>query len=706
MKMNMRVIAIFSMCFAISSVFAQGNTQPEKALHGVVGSDETVFTVEGKQDVTVGEFERQFLKNLNLKEKSITEADIDEYLDLYIKFKLKIQDAMDAGKDTAKNYKRELSMYREQLARNYLYDRNVTDKLIKEAYDRMKYEVNVSHVLIRCERNAAPEKEARIMDRMKEIQKALERDPSEKNFADFASSDSEDPGSKDNGGNLGYLTALQVVYEFENAAFNTEVGGISDIFRTDFGFHILRVNAKRPNPGERHVRHILIRTGNNSNRTTEEAEKLTKEIFEKIQNGESFQEMSTRYSEDYSSKYNGGMMNWFGVTQFVGDVERQKWAEKAFELGKIGDVTEPFSSGYGWHILQLEGIREIKSFDEMKISLRNKVQQNQRSSISIDSLVNRVKRDENFEENTELLIAMMDIITSDSTVAKGKFDLLNLPEEITIGKGRNASTYNFLDAEVFRFADEVFTVEQFAAKVAANKRPIEGSVKDNMQRLYENWVREACVAYQNEHLEEKSPEFKAIYQEYREGILMFNRMQEMVWEKANKDTTGLQAYFDEHISEYQWKDRYSVTFYFCASKSMMKKVAKQVKKGEDDESIRKINTEKSQLDFSYKKGKYQLSDSFLFPNPQPLKTLFEEVSYRKKENKVYKLGLMGEDWVVAKVNAFLPAGPKTLSETRGPVASKYQEVLEKKWLSDLESRYKVEVNNAVVEAFKEKMNVK
>jgi len=296
MKMNMRVIALFSMCFAISSVFAQGNTQSEKALPGVVGSDETVFTVAGKQDVTVGEFERQFLKNLNLKEKSITEADIDEYLDLYIKFKLKIQDAMDAGKDTAKNYKRELSMYREQLARNYLYDRNVTDKLIKEAYDRMKYEVNVSHVLMRCERNAAPEKEARIMDRMKEIQKALERDPSEKNFADFASSDSEDPGSKDNGGNLGYLTALQVVYEFENAAFNTEVGGISDIFRTDFGFHILRVNAKRPNPGERHVRHILIRTGNNSNRTTEEAEKLTKEIFEKIQNGESFQEMSTRYS--------------------------------------------------------------------------------------------------------------------------------------------------------------------------------------------------------------------------------------------------------------------------------------------------------------------------------------------------------------------------------------------------------------------------
>lgn len=704
--MKMRVIALLSLCFAISSAYAQGSAPTEEPLPAGLKSDEIVFTVADKQEVTVGEFERQFLKNLNLKEKTITEADIDEYLKLYIRFKLKIQDAIDAGKDTAKNYLRELSMYREQLARNYLYDRNVTDKLIKEAYDRMKEEVDISHILIRCERNAAPEKEAKIMDRMREIKKALDRDPSEKNFADYATSDSEDPGSKANGGNLGYLTALQVVYEFENAAYETTVGGISDIFRTDFGFHILRVNDKRPNPGERHVRHILIRTGNNAQRNTEEAEKLTKEIYEKIQNGESFQEIATRFSEDYSSKYNGGMMNWFSITQFVGDTERQKWAEKAFALKNVGDVSEPFSSSYGWHILQLDGIRELKSFDEMKISLRNKVQQNARSSISIDSLVNRVKRDENFEENTEIVEAMLEILKKDSTVAKGKFDLLSLPEEITLGTIATARTYNFLDAEVFRFADEVFTVEQFAGKVAANKRPIQGSVRDYVQRLYENWVREACVSYQNEHLEEKSPEFKAIYQEYREGILMFNRMQEMVWEKANKDTAGLLAYFNEHVDEYQWKDRFHVNFYFCSDKKMMKRVARQVKKSIPDDTIRREHTQKSQLDFSYKKGKYQLSDSFLFPNPQPLKTLFEDDKYTHKENKVYTLGLMGEDWVVAKVVAFLPTGAKKLAETRGPVASKYQEVLEKKWLSELESRYSVEVNEATVGAFKEKMNVK
>jgi peptidyl-prolyl cis-trans isomerase SurA len=703
--MKHTVVSILSVVFTLTA-WSQ-SSQPNPVALPVSGdASSIIFTVDGRQEVTLDEFERQFLKNLNLKEKTITAEDIDTYLKLYVRFKLKIQDAIDAGKDSAEAYKRELAMYREQLARNYLYDRSVTDKLIQEAYERMQDEVNVSHILIRCDRNADPSKVASIMKRMTEIKKALERDPSEKNFADLAASDSEDPGSKSAGGALGYLTALQVVYEFENAAYSTPIGGISDVFRTDFGFHILRVNDKRKNLGEVKARHLLIRTGSNAAQSPEEAEKLIREIHAKIKAGESFEEMAKKHSEDFSSKYSGGNMNAVSVTQYVGDIERQKWAEKAFALQNTGDLTEPFQTNYGWHLLQLVEKKPLKPFDEMKVSLRNKVQQNQRSQIGIDSLVSRVKREDRFVENSVFLETIIKILERDSSFIKGKFDPLSLPEELTINENGKKVNVQFFDVALFQIANQAYTVEQFTGRLAAQKRKVEGSVNDYIREIYGSWVQEACVSYQNEHLEEKSPEFRHIYKEYREGILMFNRMQEMVWEKANKDSIGLAAYFNEHANEYQWNDRYHAAFLFCSNKGMMNQVAKQLKKGLTLDSIRKVHTAKSQLDFSYRFGKYQLSDTFLFPQRDPLKMVFADGKYRKKKNKIYKMGAVGEDFVVVQIYDFLPAGPKTLEETRGPVASKYQEVLEQRWIADLESRYPVNINTEAVGAFKAKLNVK
>jgi len=703
--MKHTVVSILSAVFTLTA-WSQSSQPNPTPLPAAGDANSIIFSVDGRQEVTLDEFERQFLKNLNLKEKTITAEDIDTYLQLYIRFKLKIQDALDAGKDSAEAYKRELAMYREQLARNYLYDRSVTDKLIKEAYDRLQEEVNVSHVLIRCDRNAEPGKVNSILKRMTEIKKALERDPSEKNFADLALSDSEDPGSKSAGGALGYLTALQVVYEFENAVYETQVGGISDVFRTDFGFHILRVNDKRPNLGEVKARHILIRTGNNAAQSSEEAEKMIREIYAKVKTGESFEDMANKHSEDFSSKYSGGIMNALSVTQYVGDIERQKWAEKAFALKQSGDITEPFQTNYGWHLLQLVEKKPLKAFDEMKVTLRNKVQQNQRSQIGIDSLVSRIKREDRFAESSALLDALVKILERDSSLIAGKFDPLGLPEDLTINENGNKKTLQLFDAALFQIANQAFTVEQFAGRLAAQKRKIEGPVDAYVREAYSVWVKEACVSYQNEHLEEKSQEFRHIYKEYREGILMFNRMQEMVWDKANKDSAGLADYFNENVGEYRWDDRYHAAFLFCSDKKMMDQAAKQLKKGWTLDSIRKVHTEKSQLDFSYRFGKYQLSDTFLFPQHDPLKMVFADVKFSKKKNKIYKLGALGADFVVVHIYDFLPSGPKTLEETRGPVASKYQEVLEQRWIADLESRYPININTEAVKAFKAKLNVK
>ncbi len=679
----------------------------------VSSNNEWIFRINSTSSkkpiiVSQGEFERQFLKNLNLKEKPVTEKDIDEYLKLYIRFKMKIQDAIESGKDTLEEYKQELAMYRDQLAKNYLYDRNVTQQLIEEAYERMKSEVKVSHILMACPRNASQAQVDKVLKRMNEIHAALMRNPSKDNFASLAASDSEDPGTKNSGGNLGYLTALQVVYEFENEVYNTPVGGISKVFRTDFGFHILRVEDKRPNPGDIKLRHILVRTGANSNHSVEEGEKMIREIFEKIKSGqESFESMARLHSEDYSSKYNGGIVDWVNTTQFIGDLERQMWVGKAFELKQDGDYTEVFKTNYGWHILQRVGVRSLNTFDQMKPTLKTKVQQNQRSQISVDALVKRIKAEDGFKINSidgldvynSVKFPIVSLMMKDSSLFRGNVNYDQLPEVISLGKRK----FNLRDLVLVQLGGEEHSVDEFISHLVANKKVVNTTAEQYVDNQFNDWVSNVCVAYQNEHLEEKSVEFKDIYQEYREGILMFNRMQEKVWNKANLDTAGLEKYYQQHMSEYQWDNRFHVEFYFSVDEKMSKKVFKQVKKGISPEEIKKEHTQKALLDFNYRIGKYQLSDTALFPQRQALIRVFSNDKMKKSKNKTYNLGKIGEDWVVVKVIDYLPAGPKTLEETRGPVASKYQEELEKLWIQELESKYSVESNSRAIQTVKGKL---
>ncbi len=678
-------------------------------------TEPVVFTVNGKQKVYLGEFERQFLKNLNLNEKKVTARDIDDYLKLYVKFKLKIQDAMDAGKDTLAAYKQELSMYREQLARNYLYDRSVTESLISEAYERLKSQVKVSHILIMCSRDASEADVTKASKRINEIHQALKRNPSAQNFSDYAKTDSDDPGTKNSGGSLGWMTALQVVYEFENQAYNTPVGGISEPFRTDFGYHIVRVEDIRKSPGDVKVKHILIRVGQNSDNTDEAAKQKINEILSKVKSKSStFEEMAKTYSEDFNSRYNGGELDWVNITQFVGDIERQDWISKAYSLNP-GEITEPFRTGFGWHLLQLVDKRGIGSYDQMKVQLKNQVQQNQRSQISIDSLVTKVKKQENYRLNQVALLFLKNSLkTKDSILMNGSFKIEMLDRKYTETiiddktKKKTTKEFDFLRMELFNLAGESYSVEDFGVRFVGIKKKSTGSVDDFVENKLNTWVSDICVNYQNSHLEEKSVEFRDIYQEYREGILMFNRMQEKVWDKANNDSVGLVEYFKKHNNEYTWSDRFHVEAYYCVDEKMMKQVFKQVKKGIPADSLKRMHTTngRSRLDFDYRIGKYQSSDTFLFPQKKVLYNIFNTPEYKTAKNKVFKMGLVGNDYVVIKVREFLPAGLKSLDETRGPVASKYQEELEVLWLKELEAKYPVDINQSTIEAFKLKLGAK
>jgi len=650
------------------------------------------------QEVTYEEFKRQFLKNINLEEHQVTAAEIDEYLQLYIRFKLKIQDAVEAGQNENSAYLQELAMYREQLARNYLYDREVTADLIEEAYDRMRSEVRVSHILIACPRGANAQTEAQAKGRIEEIYQQLMRNNTAENFASLAETNSDDPGTKSAGGDLGWMTAMQVVYEFENYAYNTPEGDISPVFRTDFGYHILRVTAKRPNRGDIKVRHILIRVTAPGEEYDDAALKKIEEIRAQISSGQSsFEEMARNYSEDYNSRYNGGVMDYVNTPQYIGDPDRQKWVDQAFLLTEPGQMSPVFRTNYGYHLVQLMDIKPMASFDQMRSYLKQQVQQNARSKVSIDALVNKVKNENNFTENKTAYQAFLSVL--DSSFVQGVFQIDALPKSYS----KDGNRFNLLDMELFRLGNDDYTVEDFALYLQTNRRVMNMDMAAAYEAEYQAWVSQSCVENQNEHLDERSAEFRDIYQEYREGILMFNRMQELVWDKANNDSTGLAQFFNANRADYRWNDRYHVDIYYCSDAKMMKTVAKQVKKGIQADSLLRMHTKNNPLGFNYRMGYYQWSDTGMVPNPAVLNTLFANSSY-SSQTGIIKMNQIGEDWVVVNLHGFLPAGPKELSECRGPVTSRYQEELEQRWMDDLESRYDVSINYDTVEALKQELN--
>ncbi|MDB5262459.1 MAG: peptidylprolyl isomerase, partial [Adhaeribacter sp.] len=317
-------------------------------------SKDPVLETIGGKPVYTAEFEYVYHKNNGNAENANTRASIQEYLDLYTNFKLKVMDAESRGLDTTTAFRQELEGYKQQLAQPYLTEKSVTEKLIREAYDRMQKEVNASHILINVAPDAEPKDTLAAYNKVLELRKRL---VAGEDFAQLAHAFSEDPSAKENYGKLGYFTALQMVYPFEDAAYKTLPGQLSQPIRTRFGYHIIKVNDVRSAQGEIKVSHIMVRaTPGLPKADSVAAKKKIDEIYTRVARKQNWDQLVAQFSEDVSSAENGGELPWFGTGRMIGNFE-----EAAFKLAKPGDITRPVQTPYGWHIIKLIERRSLPS---------------------------------------------------------------------------------------------------------------------------------------------------------------------------------------------------------------------------------------------------------------------------------------------------------------------------------------------------------
>lgn len=626
-------------------------------------NDDSVIEIDGKK-VSKSEFLQIYLKNNNAPKYD--QQSLDEYMELFKKFKLKVAEAEALGYDTIPKLKKELEGYRKQLAQPYLIDSSQNSYLVNQAYERMKTEIRASHILIRVEENALPEDTLRAYNKIMALKKRIEAG---EDFAAVAKSKggSEDPSAQRNNGDLGFFTAFQMVYQFEEAAYTTPVGSISNPVRTKYGYHILKIADQRPARGTMKAAHIMIAVAKDAPEEEKlSAQKKVDEIYAKLKNGESFATLASEFSDDGQTAEKGGELPLFGTgttTRMVPEFE-----EAAFALKNDNDISQPVKTDVGFHIIKRLQWTPLRTFAELKKEIQSKVNKDDRAISTQLSFITKMKKTYGFADNFAKTSKWF-VQNIDTNYVKGKWNASKLKS----------------DKVMFTLADQKFTQKQFAKYLEKNYRAVRST--DNrtlVEKQYANFQKAEILAYEERQLDNKYPEFKALMKEYHDGILLYEVMTDKVWNKAIKDTAGLRVYFNANNNKYVWGERVNAYVYECSSKEVAAKVATLLKSDTiSSKTIIGIINKDSELNLRVRTGKFETATTSYLKNQVIKKGVNPVYQF---ENKFY----------VVKVDELLPAGPKLLSEAKGAATSDYQTYLEKQWLEEIAKKHPIIVNKQVL----------
>lgn len=638
-------------CFAVAALLS---------CLALPAQNDVLMTIDGN-DITKDEFEYIYTKNNS--NNSIDKKTLDEYLELFKNFKLKVVEAEHRGLDTLPSFVNELRSYRNQSAYPYLTDLSMEEKLCEEAYEYLKQDVEVSHILITLPNDATP------ADTLAAYQKALKARArlTDEDFGVVALDMSDDPSVKNNKGYLGFVTGGLLVYpfEFEREMYTLADGQVSAPVRTFYGYHVIKVHSHRPAVGQVHVSHIMKMVPNNATDSDwEKAYNAILAIAERINNGEDFATVAAETSDDRGTAVRGGQLSWFGVGRMVREFENA-----AFALENVGDVSQPVRTPFGWHIIKLDGKRGLEPYEKKRPELLRQMQRDVRAQLGRDALVERLKREYGYHEKAGAM---------DGVVAF-------LQRHSVVDSTFQASLDELTDT-LATFADVVLMQRDLAFVIGI--RTNEGAPSLAMfDDKVKEFVAEQILSYEDTQLESKYPEFRYLMQEYHDGILLFDISNTEIWDKAAKDTEGLKAYFAANKANYAWDvPHYKGRIVYCKDAATAKNVKRLIAKLPADSVNSYLDTRFNNDSITFVKttaGLWKQGD-----NP-----IVDQMAFKDKNAEVVENADFPIVFVVGKM---LKKGPESYTDVRGAVTTDYQNELERRWIEELRAKYPIEVNENVL----------
>ncbi|MBO3699716.1 peptidylprolyl isomerase [Roseivirga sp. E12] len=568
---------------------------------------------------------------------------LKKYLENYINFKLKVQAAVKQGYDTTAGFKQELAGYLSQIRKPYLDNPEAEEKLISEIHRRKQIEIDASHLLIKVAPNASPSDTLRAYQLVDSLRQTVK---SKEEFEALAKRFSQD-GSAQNGGKLGWFSAMDMVGPFENAAYHTEENQVSEVVKTQFGYHILYINQVRPSRGSLKSSHIFFST---QGRSRDATQRIAEAIYDSLKNGADWNTMTRRYSNDNRTKMNGGQLPWARIKQLP-----DEFYDIAYGVKEINGISKPQRTQFGWHIVKLDDERPIGPLSEERSAIEQQLKRSGRNVLNNDQLINKLKTENNFQQNKTQLNAQL------SALSEGSLNEIIKRETI------------------FRIGQRQFQLSDFIKTLPSQKIVLNNNI---IRSLYLEFERKSIIAYEDSIAPIKYPEYGFLRQEYKEGLLLFEIMQKEVWNKAIEDSVGSKVYYENHLDQYKAEKRLEVTIISSEEVSLVERLMKSEVKAQSIEELAKsIFTNKEQSLLKIVKRTIKASEMNKF-DPTELKS----GSWAKDSDtpEYYYL------------NKIIPSGYFSYEEIKGQVLSGYQDFLEQQWIRQLRAQNSIKIYDSAL----------
>ncbi len=610
----------------------------------------------GDHLITRDEFLKAYRKN-NTKTKA-TEKSYREYLGLYIRYRLKVQAAYDSKMDTLPGQVTELQNFRSQIADQYSNDETSLNRMVEEAFLRSQKDIRISYIFVLAPKTAPPADTLKAWHKINEAWSALKKN---KNFEETALTYSEDPFVKTSRGDIGFITVFSLPYSIESIAYSTPVGKYSSIFRTGDGYIIVKKTAERPAAGRIHVAQILLIFPYQANDAEKaDTRRRADSLFDAIRSGSDFGELARRFSGDNLSYQMGGVLPEFGIGKYESPFE-----QTAFGLKKDGDVSPPFATSFGYHILKriaripISATRDKKTME----ALKEKVQADPRIEVSRRELLQTILKETGFKEN---------IPSGDR--------LFIFTDSMLLGKKEPQFPNLTLHSMLFRFPDKTITVADWVNyRKTISRVPSILNGKTNPE-LLEQYRQTVGFDYYKAHLENYNKIFAYQVNEFKDGNLLFEIMQKQVWEKAGADTAGLRNFYALHARNYWWNSSADAIIFNAGNKAAAEKLQKDLGSG--------IQNWHAMVDSL---GGQVQADSGRFE--------IKQLPGTGDANDHYFTGMVTNNDKTVQfayvIRKFPNPEPRTFEDARGMVINDYQNELENKWITELEKKYPVKVDEGV-----------
>ncbi len=626
---------------------------------------DVLLTID-KKNITKEDFLRIYQKN-NSNNVSSDIKKAKDYMELFINFKLKVLEAEKMGMDTLSDFKAELENYSAELVKPYLTDDEKYENMLKEAYLRMQTDVEISFIFVEIPLNPTPKDTLEAYSKAMTVRSRLLKG---EDFTKVAKETSDATSVEQNGGKIGYLNALKAPYQIENFMYKAKINDISAPFREINGYYIIKVTNIRPNQGEVKVAHIMISLPDGATKDQENAANQKIETIKtKLAEGISFEDIAKEYSDDKSTSTKGGEIRFFGSGEMVPPFE-----EAAFALKKIGDISAPVRTLYGWHFIKLLDKRLIQTYEELLPTLKTKVTADARYSLCAESIIQKSKTLSNFKE----INPITDFYTViDSTIFKAKWDIKNADK---------------LNKPLFSYDNKTITQQDFAQHLAKNQKTTSAiNINFYVDNQYKNFIQEKMKEFYIKYLAETNLEYKYILQEYHDGILLFNIQQEKVWNKAVEDTEGLEKYYQDNKHNHMDVERIDAEIYSYTDDKIANKIVKKMKKNPElsgEDICKKMDSTLTKVKFVETK-RYAKKDN----------EIIDKIFTKIENNQITKdpqIILLNDTKNIVKIKEYAEIRPKQLSEIRGLMIAEYQNYLEKLWIEELRKKYEVIINQEVL----------